>query len=241
MYNEQKVTYDIFKNRFGQTAETQLAYNIIFNSLLKIEPYLRQSYQLNLVRESADQIYFMDCAVGKISRKMYFNLINKNEIISICKEWRDRYQINKETSDVWIMSHKCCSEVKLRQLQWKILHKIYPTNALLFKMKIKDKEECDFCNEKDDLTHFFASCPVSKKVWCEAEKKISCYLGNVFKLCEKIIIIGLMSSENLSNKDIYYINKICLIGKMTISKYKFHKTGNIALTFENELRMRGLN
>ena len=171
---------------------------------------------------------------------MYFNLINKSEILSICKEWRDKYQIDKQTSDVWNISHKCCSEVKLRQLQWKILHKIYPTNTLLSKMKIKEHEECDFCSERDDITHFFASCPVSRKVWSEAEKKIGCYLGKIFKLSEKIIIIGLLGSENLSNKDIDYINKVCLIGKMTISKYKFHKTGNIELTFENELRIRGL-
>ena len=65
-------------------------------------------------------------------------------------------------------------------------------------------------------------------------------MGNIFKLSEKIVIIGLLGSENLSNKDIDYINKVCLIGKMTISKYKFHKTGNIELTFENELRIRGL-
>ena len=108
-------------------------------------------------------------------------------------------------------------------------------------MKIKEQEQCDFCFERDDITHFFANCPVSKKVWSEAEKKISCYLGNIFKLSEKIIIIGLWGSENLSSKDIDYINKVCLTGKMTISKYKFHKIGNIELNFENELRMRGLS
>ena len=104
---------------------------------------------------------------------MYFNLINKNEIISICKEWRDRYQINKETSDVWIMSHKCCSEVKLRQLQWKILHRIYPTNTLLFKMKIKDKEECDFCNEKDDLIHFLLAVQSRKRFGVRLKRKLA--------------------------------------------------------------------
>ena len=127
----------------------------VYNALKRIEPSLRQSYHFSLVRENANQFLFNNCVVGKISRKMYFNLINKSEILSICKEWRDKYQIDEQTSDVWNISHKCCSEVKLRQLQWKILHKIYPTNTLLSKMKIKEHEECDFSSEKDDITLFF--------------------------------------------------------------------------------------
>ena len=171
---------------------------------------------------------------------MYYNLINDKETISVCKEWREKYQLDRENEDIWNMSHKCCSEVKILQLQWKILHRIYPTGTLLLKMKLKESEECEFCNERDTITHFFASCPVSKKVWHEAETKISSHLGKIFKLSETIIIFGLLYDEHLEKKDINFINKMCLIGKLTISKYKFRKTGIIEMFFENELRIRGL-
>ena len=145
-----------------------------------------------------------------------------------------------ENPDIWTMSYKSISEVKIRQLQWKILHKIYPTGTLLFKMKLKDQDNCEFCNERDTLIHFFSSCQVSKQLWYEAEKKISSYLGKIFKLSEKIIIFGLLCCESFSQKDVNYINKVCLIGKLSISKYKFYRTGKIELVFENELRIRGL-
>ena len=240
MENGKVITFEIFQNRFGKTAETQLIYNIIYNALIKIELPLRQSYLMNLSKESLNQSLFKNCVIGNISRKMYFKLINKSEILSINREWRETYDIDKENTKLWSMSHECSSEVKLRQLQWKILHRIYPTNTLLFKMKIKVSEECDFCNERDTIIHFFACCPVSKIVWHEAEKKICCYVGKIFKLSEKIIIFGIEGWDNFSNKDIKFINNICLVGKMTISKYKFKKSAPIDLMFENELRFRGL-
>ena len=240
MINGEIISFEIFKDRFGQTAETQLAYNIIYNSLKRIELSLRQSYQRNLIHDNSNLLLFKGLVVGQITRKNYYSLINKKDVLSMCKAWRDYYQIDKENSDVWTLSHKSSTEIKIRQLQWKILHKIYPTGTLLFKMKIKDGENCGFCDERDTLIHFFANCAVSKKLWSEAEKKISSYLGQIFKLSEKIIIFGLLCCESLSQKEVKYINEICLVGKLSISKFKFHKTGRIELTFENELRIRGL-
>ena len=240
MINGEIISFEIFQDRFGKSAETQFAYNIIYNSLKRIEPALRQSYQRNMINNYPNLFLFKGLVVGKITRKMYYSLINKKDVLSLCKEWRDDYQIEMENSDIWTMSYKSISEVKIRQLQWKILHKIYPTGTLLFKMKLKDQDNCEFCNERDTLIHFFSTCQVSKRLWCEAEKKISSYLGKIFKLSEKIIIFGLLCCESFSQGDVNYINRVCLIGKLSISKYKFYRTGNIELVFENELRIRGL-
>ena len=126
------------------------------------------------------------------------------------------------------------------QLQWKILHRIYPTGTLLFKMKMKDNEECYSCSVRDTIPHFFANCFISRKLWDEAEKKVSSYLGKVFKFNEKNIIIGLLPCDNFSQIEIQFINNVCLIGKLTISKFKFQRVGNILILFENELRIRGI-
>ena len=107
-------------------------------------------------------------------------------------------------------------------------------------MKIKDKEECDFCGERDTIPHFFANCPLSQKLWIEAERKVSSYLGKIIKFEEKIILLGIWCKDYYCQNELRYINRVCLIGKSTISKFKFHKIGNIILSFENELRERGL-
>ena len=42
-------------------------------------------------------------------------------------------------------------ETKLRVLQWKILHKILPTNHYLHRVKITGNSTCDFCDNQDTI------------------------------------------------------------------------------------------
>ena len=240
MNNENIMNFDCFQTCFGVTAETQLVYNIIYNALAKIESDLKQSFSLSLSEDNSKLSFFRGHEMGKINRKSYFKLISEKQTLSICKEWRDSYNVEEGNSNVWSISFSCTSEVRLIQLQWKILHRIYPTGTLLFKMKLKDKEDCDFCGERDTIPHFFAKCPLSQKLWFEAEKIVSSNLGKIFKFEEKIILLGIWFRDNYHQKELKYINQVCLIGKLTISKFKFHKVGNIVLCLENELSERGL-
>ena len=68
------------------------------------------------------------------------------------------------------MPFESVSETKLIELQWKILHNIYPSGTLLKKMKIKDDEHCVFCGMIDSLVHFFIECDIANQAWEEAEK-----------------------------------------------------------------------
>ena len=191
MNNENVMSFDCFQTCFGVTAETQLVYNIIYNSLVKIESNLKQSFIYSLTEDNSKPSYFRGYEIGKINRKSFLKLINEKQTLSICKEWRDSYNVEEENTNVWSVSRNCTSEIRLIQLQWKILHRIYPTGTLLYKMKIKDKEECDFCGERDTIPHFFAKCPLSQKLWIEAERKVSSYLGKIIKFEEKIILLGI--------------------------------------------------
>ena len=64
--------------------------------------------------------------------------------------------------EVWIRNrrtHVVTKETRLRVLQWKILHNIYPTNILLYKMKVRDDRMCSYCNDAVDcIEHFFFDC-----------------------------------------------------------------------------------
>ena len=46
-------------------------------------------------------------------------------------------------------------EIRLRVLHWKITHSIYPTNILLHKMGLSNTENCNSCEEKDYIEHFW--------------------------------------------------------------------------------------
>jgi hypothetical protein len=53
-------------------------------------------------------------------------------------------------------------EAKLQDVQFKLLHNIYPTNSNLFKWKIRDSDKCLKCNVKDDLRHCLFECQRAK-------------------------------------------------------------------------------
>ena len=106
-------------------------------------------------------------------------------------------------------------------------------------MKIKDDENCVFCGMTDSLVHFFIECDIANQAWEEAEKLISCYLGKQFKYSEKARLIGNLGVEGkFDSRQRKYINKINLICKFSISKFKYVKEGNIIHLFERQLAFR---
>ena len=83
------------------------------------------------------------------------------------------------------MARECCKEVKLIDLQWRILHNIFTTGVLRYKMKKRHDDKCEFCGEVDTLIHFFVSCKLAKIVWEEAAKLISVIIGKNISLSAK--------------------------------------------------------
>lgn len=56
-------------------------------------------------------------------------------------------------------------EVRLQSFQFRALHRIIPCNAYLQRIRIKDSKVCSFCDEWDDLVHFFYYCPATVDFW----------------------------------------------------------------------------
>ena len=87
--------------------------------------------------------------------------------------WRRtmNFSLNKS---VWLRAFEITKETRLRVLNWKILHNIYPTNILLNKMKIKETNRCSYCPDQIDyMEHFFCSCPAVHDFWIHIEKNVS--------------------------------------------------------------------
>ena len=57
-------------------------------------------------------------------------------------------------------------ETRLRVLQWKILHSIYPTDILLSKMKVRDSNKCSYCADTVDvIEHLFSWMSGCTWIW----------------------------------------------------------------------------
>jgi hypothetical protein len=130
--------------------------------------------------------------------------------------WRRKLQI-EFTERHWLSAREATREVRLRELQWKINHNIYPTNILLHKMKVTEDNKCSLCrNEIDFIEHFFFHCTPVNAFWKQVEHYLLGVVGEQIKLELLDILFGYRNNV-LGRRAIDVVNNIILIGKMCIS------------------------
>ena len=171
-------------------------------------------------------------------RRIFYEELKCKITESVLEVWQNKYFLHPNDPEIWSLARECCSETKLLELQWKILHNIYPTGVLLKKMKIRNDDRCQFCEEVDTLSHFFVSCKISNVVWEEADKIVSVICGKPVTLSERNKIFGILTLDNFENIHRQKTNHIILICKRTISKFKYERVGDIKLVLENQLSFR---
>lgn len=109
---------------------------------------------------------------------------------------------------------------KVKEVHFKILHKIYPCKASLSKsMDIDNK--CSFCTvHEEDLAHLFYNCDLSLKFWSDVSSFLFTPRNVNYKLSLKDVIC---SFTNRSKMTEFVVNFYILHGKYYIHKRKFAK------------------
>ena len=86
-----------------------------------------------------------------------------------------------------ILPFWCSKETKLREFQFKLLHRRIATNDFLYKIGIKQSDSCTFCGEPtENLVHLFWSCKFSNAFWKDCYQWI---MQNISKV-EQINLSG---------------------------------------------------
>ena len=121
---------------------------------------------------------------------------------------------------IYSLPFKVTLDTKLREFQYKILHRICYTNDMLFKFRIVDSPLCYFCGEEmETLEHFFFFCDRVRSFWKELNTilKLQKITSSSFDI--KDVIFGLFHPENNS----ILVNYI-LESKYFIYRTKLNKT-----------------
>ena len=138
---------------------------------------------------------------------------------------------------IWSLAPKVCKEPRIITQQWKLLNNIYPTNILLKKMGKVPSENCKYCGLKDFIEHFFVTCKEVKQLWTLIESYVKIKHNTVVVLNECVVLFGYRSS--VTKKDIENdINKLLLVAKLCISKFKYGDYCNLRILFERECAHR---
>merc|ERR1711973_448677 len=90
---------------------------------------------------------------------------------------------------------------KLKNFQFKLLHRRIPTNKFLYTIKVKDNNLCTFCKKDiETLIHMFWTCEIIQTFWRSLEKLLqSNHPLPRTKSIDKVDAVGLNSKpENIS-------------------------------------------
>ena len=231
--NNRVLTFDEFKNKYPYLSNVRMTHNVIYNAISK------NMLEGKTQTDCSNNAYFRGHLVGDIGRKKFLKLIQENEIPYVCSLWQRKLGVEIDNTH-WMQAINATTEIRLRVLHWKIMNNIYPTNILLFKMSIRNTQNCEWCNEFDYIEHFFATCKLVKPLWEELESQINVFIGKKIKLTMRLILLGVTANDKIDKKYIANINHAILIGKMVISKFKYGNAHNLKDTFEKESKLRNL-
>ena len=108
------------------------------------------------------------------------------------KKWENK--LGGLDQEKWSEIHRniytTTDDFKLRWLQFRILHRILPTNRLLHLYGIKDSDQCLRCqSHTEDILHLFWLCPVSRSFWSKLGTKVL-----IRQLTEKHVITNTYSA-----------------------------------------------
>ena len=226
------MTLDYVQSVLGKNATVYFQYYALFNAL----PLSWKTPQVDdwVINEPT----FCNEKLSQLCTKsIRSNLVKKREKAPHSVVfWRRKFP-DIDIMPYFKILYESTRETRLKTLQWKLLHNIYPTNILLYKMGKVDSSNCNYCAVRDYVEHFFCECIVVRQIWQLAEQKIESICGYHITLSDINKLFGVKSIDvpSLYARE---INNVILIVKMCISKFKYGSYHDICLLFEHELKLR---
>ena len=232
--NMSLLSFQQIKDKIGSSPSLLLEYNVVNAA---VQHFLAQHSLIN--DNPAESELLFNNKNYNSARDYRIHLVSMSYSEPCCVNFWNRKLGIWITKWHWEIVRDICKESRLRELHWKILHNIYPTNIILNKIGIAVSNRCSYCVDKVDyIEHFFVECPKIKGIWTLIEGKISTEINTKIKLTTADILVGCQRKDNLLNRDIKYVNYLIILGKMCISKCKYGTPSHINSIFENELQLR---
>ena len=236
LFNEEGefLTMREISNIVGKSPSLWFEYNALFNAIP-----LEWKGKSN-VPQSSVQPQYWDKDLTSYTNKMIRAKINSLKYSRPCSVafWEKKFNIEYDRK-MWKIPMRCTKEIRLQCLQWKILHNIYPTSIMLYKMKLRETTNCPYCPyETDFIEHFFFTCKKCVPSWKHVENILNVFLGQRVNIDVKMAILGLWKADDMGSQMVFLVNWLLLIGKMCISKFKYGTSYDIITMFDYELRFR---
>ena len=216
-------------NIFKRTLEKPITINCQYYGLLSAIPSSWTELLKSQTGNLSPSTPTIECLTCKI---IYHLLINRKNLPPPTADKRlvrcgfDPSQRRK----VYSLPFAVIKEVKLAVFQFKLIHNIFSTNSLLYKMKIIDSPRpptCPFCPDTEQsIVHLFVRCSSAVSFWNEFTEwyRSQCKEHSVTAFTEYEILYGVLKDSS----SLQTINHLILVGKFFLficaknnKKYQF--------------------
>ena len=109
------------------------------------------------------------------SLRFVYNILVKEKKILPYKKWQ-KWQSDLDDVELkleWIhrIPFLCANETQTQNFQFRLLHRILPTNVFMKKINKTDSEMCTFCSSAPEtISHLFCYCPKVAPLWNKFRK-----------------------------------------------------------------------
>lgn len=167
-------------------------------------------------------------------KEIYRNLIKRTYIRpTALNKWAEVFHIEDiDWSCIFIQCYISSRETKLQTLQYKIIHRIFPCQKWLYIHKVVDSPKCQFCEDLDDIIHYFTSCRRVIDFWNNLQSWWNNLSEYTIICTPKHILFGMYYDNE------YYaaINHVILLAKSYIYNCNLHQKPMCFFNFLIELK-----
>ena len=190
--------------------------------MLGVKRHTFEKADIAFVNSSNKVLYMSNITCSHI----YWHYVNNVRRACFTKWTVDYPALNNSFDDLWgnifQVPFKISHDTLLQSFQYKIIHRIIPCKEKLFVWKIEENSNCNFCNENDDIRHFFLLCPKVKDFWLSFfnwwNHISSIKIPLNYRDLEESILFGFQMDDELFEVLDYCI----LLAKYFIYKHRIH-------------------
>jgi exonuclease III/flavodoxin len=225
-----------------------IRWRAIINKSRRWEHYVKDDSKLEYICINYNKWLPIDKISCKDIKTRLQSATNKPKTVTMLNE---KFNTNLNVNiNPFIINNAATKNVKIRNVQYKILHNAYPTMSHLYNWRIKNTPNCATCNVVENIEHAIWTCPIAQQATFSLSEIVNEITGKfetitkedflfgrpkmnamnvIFTILKRTLILQRENKRYLTNDEIKNLIK----NEMQIEKYISKKNGK-----ENEFIKR---
>ena len=214
------MTYEAFKEKYPESRVSRLGYMGLSHAIPRQwKVLLRGSACLTeeeIGRNATISIKGKHVPLGSVKCKYFYEKLIKSVTPAAQQRWENEgFDFGENWAKIYSLPFSITLSTKLQRLQYRILHRYFPTRKYLCVRNVIEDPFCDHCGEVETLQHFLFNCCEVKQFWDE----LSLIIKRHTKLTEthytvRNVLFGLIGGKEI-------INIIGLLGKQFVVSKRY--------------------